>query len=181
MNDNLFDQSPRMTNGVKIRRDGGGDSWALRHREELGNYFYMQDLDFMMGMVSFAQNTEDSLFVEFVPDNYRNVDNIVRNFGVVGMFDRKQSFDACNSSRNMLSKSFYMHLCRSIAQTQAEPPKFLYVAGGDSPPWQLREVDILTGQWAGDPVTVSDGDWSEAWRKLGLLELRNKLNATIGI
>lgn len=181
MSDILFDPSDRQDNGVKVRADGKGDGWANEHREELGHHFYMQDVDCAFGVMGFGHNTADALFLEFVPDDYRNRQKAIRTFGVVGFFDRKSSFGACTSTRNLLSKGVYLHMARCVAHQQSVAPKFFYVVGDNNPPWYMREVDIYTGEWAAPAVEVTSGEWKKVWEQLGLLELRNEISKSLMI
>jgi len=83
----------RHSNGVRVRADGCGDAWAQAHRK-LGPTFNMQDIDALFGIMAFGQNTGDKLFLEYVPDDYRNRGKAVRDFRVIAMFDRKSSRQA---------------------------------------------------------------------------------------
>lgn len=166
----------RMENGVKVRADGRGDAWANEHREALGNNIYLQDLDALFGQMAFAQNTGDRLFLEYVPDDYSNRQNVVRKFQVVGMFDRKASLATATSKHNTVSTAFYLWLCRIIGEQQDVKPRFFYVFGKTAP-WSMLELDIETGSEVGEPFTIND--WRSLWSQLGLTEARRTLAAKI--
>ena len=97
----------RDSRGVRIRADGKGDGWARAHRQ-LGATFNMTDFDGLMGLVAFAANTGEKLFMEYVPDNYRNRLNLIRQFAIVAMFDRKASREYAFSEANRVSLSWHL-------------------------------------------------------------------------
>jgi hypothetical protein len=39
----------RLPNGARVRRDGRGHPWANAHRKELGNQFFLNDIDAFSG------------------------------------------------------------------------------------------------------------------------------------
>lgn len=160
---------------VKPRFDGSGDAWAKAHRDELGNAFLMTDLDAVIGVTAFAQNTGDRLFLEYVPDDYANRTKRIRTFGVVSFFDRKSSLSIARDSRNNLCTAIYLHLARAVSAHQPKPARFFWIIGGSEPPWTMVEVDIETGEEVGPQVTVSSGHWENVWRQLGLIDLRSEL------
>lgn len=162
------DGNSRLSNGVKVRVDGRGDSWANEHRHQLGNEALMQDLDAMFGFTAFGHNTGERLFLEYVPDSFQNRCSSMRNFGVVALFDRKSTENAAFSSKNALSSNFYRFLCRTIATVQPIPPRFFFVIGGQEPPWMMIEVDICTGQETGNRVEVNSSNFRTLWESLGL-------------
>lgn len=164
----------RLTNGVKLRGDNQGDPWANEHREQLGNRFYLQDLDALFGHMTFAQNTGDRLFLEYVPDTYENRLKVKREFYVVAMFDRKATMNAATCPGNTVSTAFYLWLCRSIGANQPERPRFFYVIGTQAP-WQMLELDIESGDRVGDPFPIGDNAMTDVWRRLGLTQLRTRL------
>ena len=165
--------------GVKVRADNKGDPWASAHRS-LGPGFNMQDLDALFGYMAFGQNTGERLFLEYVPDNYVNRYNSVRNFGVVALFDRKASFAAMEHEENTVSKAFYLWLCRALGQCQPVAPKFFYVIGQDSPPWIIIEIALDTGLPTGKEATLlSSSNWLPVWTVLGLVEHRDLIRQWI--
>jgi len=161
-------------NNVRVRADGKGDAWANMHRDELGNMFHMHDVDGLMGTLAFAKNTGDRLFVEYEPDSYLNRDKVLRRFGIVALFDRKQTDNAAFSKANVLSTAFYLYICRVFAEVQNVPPKFFYVIGHDRPPWRMVELDINTGEQAHEE-TLTGMNWRDVWRAIGLIELREQV------
>lgn len=171
----------RLNNGVRRRMDGAGDGWANAHRKGLGNRFYLQDMDGVVGHLSFAQNTGDRLFMEYVPDNYENRNSLVRAFGVVALFDRKTTLGAAKASR--VSTSLYLWLCRVMAEHQPVPPRFFWVIGGQEPPWRLVELDVFEGKVFGEQAVIqhatSPDHWQAIWRSLGLTRLRQELRRVV--
>jgi len=165
-------------NGVRRRVDGQGDGWAKAHRDGLGATFNMNDVDGLIGMVGFAANTGDRLFMEYVPNNYANRARLIRSFATVGLFDRKSSRDYALSQSNRVALSWYLDLCRRLGQTQPIPPKFFLVIGRDQPPWEMIELDIRTGDIAAEH-TLTDMNWKEIWQQAGLVALRNELRRWI--
>ena len=109
-----------------------------------------------------------------MPDHYDNRKDAIRQFGVVALFDRKRTEDAAFNNRAVVSKAFYLWICRSIATSQSINPKFFYVIGGDSPPWDMIEIDIFTGDRLDDTVLWTE-DWKEIWSQLGLSSLRESI------
>jgi hypothetical protein len=165
----------RSSNGVKLRADGGGDGWANTHRLQLGNQFLMSDIDCLFGGLVFGQNTGERLFMEYAPDNWANRTKRIRQFAMVAMFDRKKTEAAALSAHNTLATAFYLWLARVHGASQPKPPRFFYVIGGDSPPWDMIEVDIHTGDTATDIIRLNSVDWPTMWAALGLTDLRNEL------
>ena len=159
--------------GVKPRFDGQGDGWAAAHRS-LGPTFNMSDVDGVVGMMGFASNTGERLFLEYVPDNYKNRQSRIRKFATVAMFDRKSSEHYANSDSNALAAAFYLDLCRRLATTQPKPPRFFYVIGQDQPPWEMIEIDINTAAEIGR-VHQDGKNWRQVWEAVGLVALRNEL------
>ena len=168
----------RDANGVRLRMDGKGDGWAQAHRDELGQTFNMSDMDGLVGLVGFAANTGDRLFMEYVPDNYANKGKTIRRFAVVALFDRKSSREFALSDSNAVSLAFYLDLCRRLGQTQAKPPKFFLIIGRQEPPWEMVELDITTGQVVSE-FTLQQGRWKVFWQAVGLVALRNELRTWI--
>jgi len=165
----------RLGNGVRIRADGQGDAWANTHRESLGNQFYLQDIDALFGMEVFGANTGDRLFLEYEPDNYKNKQNIVREFAMVAMFDRKSTLAWARSTQCCLSRGVYLWMCRALRAQQPHAPKFFLVVGRDCPPWQMVEIDIDTGDELSEPTTVDADSFQRVWQQLGLTQLRRDL------
>ena len=166
----------RHSNGVRKRVDGAGDGWAKAHRVELGNSFLMQDMDAMFGNLVFGKNTGDKLFLEYAPDAYANKDKPFREFGLVAMFDRKRSMKAVHGEQSNLSNRFYRWSCAKLSEGQPSPARFFYVVGSDDPPWQMIEVDLITGEF-GDVYDVEDeSNWVAVWSALGLTDLRKALS-----
>jgi len=170
-----FDQTPRNAQGVKERLDEQGDAWANQHRKSTPRDYYLQDVDAMFGAVFFGHNTGEKVFLEYVPDNYKNRTSKVRSFALVAMFDRKASRWAAFSNYNTVSCALYLWLCRVIGQSQPKQPRFFYVIGGDTPPWTMIEINIETGQEMGQEVRLDSADWTTVWNSLGLTSLRNEL------
>lgn len=168
----------RLKNGAKRRNDSRGDAWANSHRDELGAGFNMTDVDGLIGSFSFAANTGDRLFLEYVPDHYSNRNNKVRNFGVVAVFDRKSTESAAMDSRNAVCNAMYMWLCRLVGAHQEIMPKFFYVIGGQSPPWTLIEMNPETGERVQECVLESM-NWRAVWETFGLAALREELKSRI--
>jgi hypothetical protein len=177
-------QPSLLSNGVKARRDGAGDEWAKQHRS-LGPTYNMQDMDALFGVTAFGQNTGERLFLEYVPDNYQNRTSVIRNFGVVAMFDRKQSEPYAFSRSNAVSTAFYLYQCRIHAKVQPNglTPKFFFVIGGQSPPWKMIEIDIFSGKKTGLEAVICDGerDWKRVWTTLGLHQLRQEIRRWIDL
>jgi hypothetical protein len=163
----------RLSNGVVVRADNKGDSWARTHRQALSNGFYMQDVDGYCGLVGFAGNTGEKLFQEYEP--FYNTKREFEDCAMVAFFDRKRTEDAAKSKEiSGQSRAFYLWQCRAFAQLQPIAPKFFYVIGYDEPPWTLIELDITTA------AEVSrhklDGmDWNLVWHEVGLVEIRQTL------
>jgi hypothetical protein len=167
--------SSRLANGVRIRVDGQGDPWANAHREALGNKFYLQDIDALFGMEVFGANTGDRLFLEYEPDSYENKANVIREFAMVAMFDRKSTLPWARSPQCCLSRGVYLWMCRALRAQQPKAPKFFLVVGRDSPPWQMVEIDIDTGDEINEPMSIDADSFQRVWQQLGLTQLRKDL------
>jgi len=173
----------RDRNGVKIRADGKGDAWARAHRN-MGQCFNMHDVDGLIGIHAFAQNTGERLFIEYVPDHYKNRHSCIRKFAMVAMFDRKKTLnlamirDSNNKLDNTLGTAFYLWLCRTCASNQPIPPRFFFVGGGDEPPWGMQELNIYTAEKIGNIIPIEDATgkgWRAIWDAIGLVTLRNEM------
>ena len=166
--------------GVRIRRDGRGDAWAMGHRS-LGPTYNMHDIDALFGCHIFGANTGERLFLEYVPDDYKNREKTLREFAAVAMFDRKTTETAAFSDDNILSIAFYHWQCRCYAKQQPIPPRFFLVIGGQIPPWTMIELDIFTDgcNRIGNPVTVDGQRFKEVWDAIGLSSLRTELRSFI--
>jgi hypothetical protein len=125
-----------------------------------------------------SHDTISRLFVEYVPDNYRNRLNVIRDYAVVAVFDRKVSREYALGEDNRVSLACYLSLCRRLGQTQPKPPKFFLVIGRDAPPWELVELDIHTGQVLSEN-TLTAMNWRVIWRCVGLVDLRDALRGWI--
>jgi hypothetical protein len=169
----------RHQNGTKIRVDGRGDVWADCHRTQLGRHFLMQDVDGLFGNMTFAHNTGEKLFLEYVPDSYKNREKAIRQFAVVALFDRKSSAAWAFSVRNRVSTALYLEMCRRFATGQPFPPRFFYIIGKDSPPWEMIELCIDTGQEVGQRTRIhtmeNSNEWAKLWEAVGLSGLRDEL------
>ena len=170
-------QYERDEKGVRFRSDGAGDAWALAHRQ-LGIGYHMHDIDAIFGFHAFGSNTGESLFQEYEPDDYHNRGSVIRSFAVVAMFDRKRTEQAAFSSENKLSLAFYLHQCRAHAKNQTHAPRFFLVLGGQSPPWQMVELNIEDGSEVGRN-NVTGKNMREIWDALGLSDLRFALRRFI--
>lgn len=174
-----YDQTPRNGGGVKHRLDQSGDGWANAHREGLPNKYMMQDVDAMFGAMAFGHNTGERLFLEYVPDGYENRGKSIRDFSVVAMFDRKTTEATAFANHAQVSRALYLWICRSLAEAQGLRPKFFLCIGGQEPPWKMIEIDIETGERAGNEAVVDSGKWETVWQTLGLQGLRNEAKRLI--
>ena len=164
---------------TRPRLDGRGDGWANGHRNALGNESYLQDIDGYFGMLGFTANTGDRLFLEYVPDSYKNRESAIREFGLVAMFDRKRDLQAMHSPKVVLSKAVYLWFCRKIGLSQPVMPRFFYVLGtAEHGPWTLVECDIWTGNEIRE-FTLTENFWKSIWDKIGLEEARRKIQAVV--
>lgn len=163
----------RLANGVLARADGGGDTWADEHRRALPHQCLMQDLDAVVGAMVFGTNGVDRLFTEYVLDGYEHRNDIIRRFGYVALFDRKESVQACDNST--VSTAAYLDMARRLSLGQPVPVRFFFVVNRRAP-WYLLEVDTTTGHRIG--LTLLDGtDWVATWERIGLLQARQSLSA----
>lgn len=175
-----FDMGPyeRRRNGVVRRGDGAGDAWANGHRNAPRSW-YMNDIDALFGTMAFGINGGDTVFVEFEPDSPRNKGKAIRKFGLVALFDRKNSNWAAHQSD--VSLGLYLDICRAFRDRgQPFPPRFFYVIGGQEPPWDLVEVCISSGTRKPPAVIMTDtsrAEWERVWRALGLVESRDAIRA----
>jgi len=166
----------RHSNGVRVRADGCGDAWAQAHRK-LGPTFNMQDIDALFGIMAFGQNTGDRLFLEYVPDDYRNRGKAVRDFRVIAMFDRKTSRQAAfiGDGEIQVGLALYLWIARTLQAYQKTPVRFFFVIGDQTPPWRMVEVSTDTGRRFGKEVTIPDtsrSSWIKVWDEIGLSRLR---------
>jgi hypothetical protein len=130
-----------------------------------------------MGTFAFAKNTADRFFLEYVPDDYQNREKAIRNFGVVAIFDRKQTEAAALGDHSILSTAFYLHLCRMFAEFQKINPMFFYIVGRNAP-WTMIKRDIWTGEIL-EKYVIEDMEWKRIWEVAGLIDLRKQVEAWI--
>lgn len=172
----LFDNIDRNGNGVKVRKDGRGDAWSNEHRIALGNKFFMQDLDALFGQITFGHNTGERLFLEYVPDDYENRFNVIRDMAFIATFDRKSTEGAAFASENVVSTAVYLNLCRQISDRQPRQMKFFYVIG-KAAPWRMIEIDIYSGERLPElPPIKNKDDWRRVWENTDLIEARDFLS-----
>jgi hypothetical protein len=164
----------RQRHSVRARADGQGDGWARAHREQLGAAFHMTDLDGAIGLMGFAANTGERLFIEYVPDAYGNRLHVIRRFATVAVFDRKTSREYAFSEANRVSLAWHLDVCRRLAATQHSPPRFFLVIGRDRPPWELLELDIHSGGILSEH-RLDAMNWRVIGEQAGLTALRNEL------
>ena len=100
-------------NGVKRRRDGGGDGWADARRTALPSHYWCQDMDGFFGSMTFGQNTGDRVFLEYVPDHYQHHLSLMRHFGILALFDRKRTIGWARDEQNRVCTAYYLHMCRT--------------------------------------------------------------------
>jgi hypothetical protein len=162
----------RDADGVRVRRDGGGDPWAKEHRTALGRTFNMNDFDAFMGHLSFAKNATDELFAEYVPDRFENNGELIRGFATIALFDRKKSEQATLSSS--VSTAYYLWMCRVISKAQPFPPMFFFVVG-HSNSYELIRLDIWSAQETGRFSLSAGSNWRAIWEQAGLIALRQRL------
>jgi hypothetical protein len=162
----------RDSRGVLVRSDGAGDAWAKLHRTHLDRTYLMVDFDgWHVGEPTgeHAENTEDHLFAEVVPD-WRKSQRI-RRYGYIALFDRKATQAAVD--RAWFTLPVYLHMCRIFTWYQHRPCRFIYVVGGQQPPWHLIELNIHTGA-SGMPLLLDDQkeSWINIWATTGLTGAR---------
>jgi hypothetical protein len=162
--------------GARVRADGKGDSWANAHRLALGRGKYMMDVDGLIGIMGFAANTGEHLFLEYEPDSFENHGSVIREFSTVAMFDRKttEAYALCDSNRR--SFAWYLNICRRLSSTQCRPVRFFFVIGESVSPWTMIEIDISTGNEIGQRATLEGPEtWTAFWNTAGLFALRKML------
>ena len=168
---------------TRLRNDNGGDRWANAHRHNLSDNWYLMDMDGYFGLLAFAANTGNRLFMEYVPDDWKNRESATREFGWVAIFDRKRNEQAMRSSGAKLSKDMYLCLCRRLGRCQPVMPRFFYILGtGEHGPWPLVEYDVWTAKEIGHIATLqndefSKGAWDRIWNSIGLEQARKKIEA----
>lgn len=159
-------------NGVRIRVDGLGDQWANYHRSFLGSSYHMLDFDGWRvcdPSLERTENTEDHLFCEVVMDHQRG--EMIRDVHYLAIFDRKSTLKAVHQAS--FTRAVYLNMCRRFSLHQPFECRFIYVIGGQQPPWQLIQCDIRTGTF-GMPLTLdaSRQSWLAIWAATGLAGAR---------
>jgi len=162
----------RNNRGVRKRMCKNGDMWALEHRAELGHEFLMTDIDSFIGKMIFFQNTENSLFIEYEPDDFNRHEELIREFAYIALFDRKNSRKYALSSHNRVSLAVHLNLCRRLGLGQPFPVKFFFVIGEQSPPYTMIEIDTKTGVLLSE-YYLKKGHWREVWNAVGLVRTRD--------
>jgi hypothetical protein len=158
--------------GVLVRSDGKGDAWANLHRSHLDDRYFMIDFDGWQvcePSMEHGENTEDHLFAEVVPDGKKG--QAIRNYRYVALFDRKATVSAMQHA--WFTQPVYLHMCRVFTGYQSQRCRFIYVIGGQTPPWTLQEVDIYHGTF-GVPVRLDaqKESWVRIWASIGLTGVR---------
>lgn len=162
--------------GVRVRADGCGDGWAQAHRV-LGPAFHMQDIDALFGVMAYGWNTGERLFLEYVPDDFRNRGKAVRDFRVIAMFDRKRSREAAfvGDGETRVGLALYLWIARTLQACQKTPVRFFFVIGGQAPPWRMVELSVETGRTTGREHLIESASkehWDRLWDEIGLTGLR---------
>lgn len=152
---------------VKERFDGLGDAFAELHRRALPSNLYFQDIDQWAGSVVVGDNTENSLYLEYVPDIQKDLNHRIRDFIVLGFFDRKKSKAAVTASHKV-QEALYLHLCRTLSDSQVVQCRFFYVVGVEAP-FSLIEVNILSGEYC-ELGKVDESTMFALWHKCGLIQ-----------
>lgn len=170
-------EDDRLPNGVKkyYNNKKESDQWAWYHRKNLGQTYYMQDVDALYGKMTFFKNAGKKLFAEYLPEP--NNSSIIKKFAIVSFFDVKKNESAMNLmlKNQSISLAFYLYLSRIIGNAQKFNPKFFFVVGEESP-WTLIEIDIFTGKKTGITATVNEKEkWFKQWHDLGITPLQHKL------
>lgn len=163
----------------KSRIDGKGDGWANSRRTSLPSKFACTDIDIEIGAMAYRISTEDRTFYEFVPDAYANRDKLIRYFGLVAIFDRKNARATINDKCTRAT-AFQLDLCRTYRDRQGGiAPRFFYVIGkSNDPKWEMVEVNIDTGEMSQDSAWINSGmSWLDQWASLGLTFTRSRLEA----
>ncbi len=164
----------RLNNGVRVRRDGKGDGWANEHRTALGNEFLMQDCDGIFGQLTFASQSANRLFLEYVPDGFEHRLDMTREMAVVAMFDRKGSLEKAFQEDNLMWLHLYLSICRKLSKFQPVPVRFFVVSGPDAAPWDITEVNTSTRE-RGRSHVIQSNQMMDVWRMLGLAKARQDL------
>jgi len=162
------------TRGVKVRADGGGDAWARWHRQNLDDTYHMLDYDgwqIREQHMERTENTEDHLFIEVVLDGQKR--QSIRQINYIALFDRKATLSAVHGA--WFTRGCYLNMCRQLSIHQDIPCRFIYVIGGQEPPWTLIECSIFTGVF-GEPITLDTQrqTWLKIWESIGLTQTRKR-------
>lgn len=170
----------RLPNGVRARQVGREDPWVEAHREA-GREFYCCDVDGILGLSALGVTSEDRLHVEYEPDPWSQrasedgSPNLMREFGIVALFERKTSPAAVQMGGASLALALYLWMCRTLAKLQPFPPRLFLVVGPTEGPWHMQELDIHTGEHTGPRIVLRRSTWRAIWEEIGLVGLRDRL------
>lgn len=152
---------------AKPRYDNKGDAFAELHREELPSDCYFSDIDMIFGNISFSAGTEDTLFIEYLPDDFENRNNPTREFKALALIDRKESHEA--ALRATIPKQLYQWLALMVTQAQKHQCRFFQAIGKDTV-FDLIEYDVVTGNKILEKQIANLNIYT-VWKEIGLCRM----------
>jgi hypothetical protein len=126
----------------------------------------MTDFDILMA------HLEDGVFVEYErsPHSDRKV--------FIAILERKATMGKAESDlASQDPMRALSDLAFRVGRDQHHPCRLIVVAGGDSPPWWMRQVDVVQRDWAGDWIETWPESLAASYSALGLDKVRDGIKS----
>lgn len=167
----------RLANHVRVRMDGGGDTWAGQHRHKLPACWYLSDADQTHRQILEIENRENRTFAVSVLDDYSNRGKIVRRVATLCRIDRKKTADVARRELETGKAALVALLndCRNDRAMQGGLGGRCFLVCGTGYPFVYIEIDPFSGQEIQEVTFEKDSDWHELYDSLGLVSERLQL------
>lgn len=164
----------RNSNGVLVRRDGGGDFWAQQHRTKLPRCWYLNDNDQIHRAIFEVENRENLTFSEVVFDSYANRGKVIRSCATICRIDRKKSVEVAMDDLKNGKPALVSLLqdCRNDRACQGGHGGRCFLVCGVVYPFTYLEINVDTGQVAQEGKLEKESSWAELYEQLGITSER---------
>jgi hypothetical protein len=171
-----MDWQKRTPNGVAIRRDGKGDSWANDHRS-LGQGWNMRDEDETHRCVWEIDRRENLRFLEMNFDSYENKGKLIRKCGTLCRVDRKATVWRAEKEidSGAVSIAHMLQECRNDRAMQGGIGGRAFLACGKNYPYTYIELDPFSGEELRREILADSSGWHDLYERLGLESEKSKL------
>jgi hypothetical protein len=171
-----MDWQIRTPNGVAIRRDGKGDSWANDHRR-LGQGWNMRDEDETHRCVWEIDRRENGRFLEIVFDSFENRGKLIRKCGTLCRVDRKASVGRAEQEieAGAVTIAHMLQECRNDRAMQDGIGGRAFLACGKNYPYTYIELDPFSGKELRREILPDKSGWHDLYKMLDLVSEKDNL------